>query len=82
MSDAQAPRWSYYAGLMRSAVTLGNRGGDFSGYIVPRSSGQRPGGMLQRIVSMVAGGAKGITSRCFFQEKKSWKRIHRIHCQV
>jgi hypothetical protein len=49
---------------MRSAVALGgHRGMEFSGYIVPRSSGQRAGGMLQRIVSLVGGGARGL--KCF-----------------
>ena len=63
MPDGDDFRWSYYASMMRSAVALTPKRrspNEFSGYIVPRSSGQRQAGTLQRIVSLVANGAKGL----------------------
>jgi hypothetical protein len=61
MPDSASFRWSYYAARLRSAVALGAHDGmEFSGYIVPRSSGGREGGLFQRILAMIGSGAKGL----------------------
>ena len=59
--DSASFRWGYYASRLRNAVALGkDQDMEWSGYIVPRSSGSLKGGLLQRILGMVAGGAKAI----------------------
>ena len=61
MPDSASFRWSYYASRLRSSIALANHDGmEFSGYIVPRSSGGRDGGLLQRIVTLIGSGAKGV----------------------
>ena len=61
MPDSASWRWSYYSARLRNAVALSkDETMEFSGYIVPRSSGAREGGLLQRILAMIGGGAKGL----------------------
>ena len=61
MPDTASFRWSYYASRLRSSIALAKHDGmEFSGYIVPRSSGGRDGGLLQRIVTLIGSGAKGV----------------------
>eukprot|EP01045_Picozoa_sp_COSAG04_P014118 COSAG04_NODE_1040_length_8590_cov_8.212974_10_plen_84_part_00 len=58
-TDADSHRWSYYAARLRSAAAVSpNPKTSFGGYIVPRSSGQYEGGLLQRILLMVGSGSK------------------------
>eukprot|EP00041_Stephanoeca_diplocostata_P025183 m.654009 g.654009 ORF g.654009 m.654009 type:complete len:649 (-) comp22691_c2_seq59:321-2267(-) len=62
-SDEDAHRWSYYASKLRSAISLaaGDDGSmEFGGYIVPRTSGSSPGGMLKRILTLVGSGSKSL----------------------
>lgn len=57
--DSDAHRWSYYLARLRSAAALSpNPATSFSGYIVPRSSGQFHGGLLQRVLTMASSGSK------------------------
>jgi len=57
--DADSHRWSYYLARLRSAAAVSpNPEVSFSGYIVPRSSGQFHGGLLQRILTMASSGSK------------------------
>ena len=61
MLDRASFRWSYYASRLRSSITLaGHDSMEFSGYIVPRSAGGRDGGLLQRIMTLIGSGAKGV----------------------
>eukprot|EP01050_Picozoa_sp_SAG11_P020711 SAG11_NODE_3542_length_2380_cov_1.640509_2_plen_148_part_00 len=61
MPDSASFRWSYYSSRLRSSIALAKHDGmEFSGYIVPRSSGGRDGGLLQRIMTLVGSGAKGV----------------------
>jgi hypothetical protein len=55
-SDAAAFQWSYYATKLRSASDLTRT--NFGGLIVPRVGGQRPGGLPQKIMTLVGHGAK------------------------
>ena len=57
-SDAEAPIWSYYSAILRCAAEKG--GVQFGGYIVPRTAGDRPDGMLQRILTLIGSGGKGL----------------------
>ena len=61
--DRLANRWSYFAARMRSATVLAaqsNGSSEFSGYVVPRSSGQQAGGLLRRTIALVGSGAKAL----------------------
>lgn len=65
-------QWSYYAALMSSATRLATPLGgtrEFGGYVVPQQSrswlpaGSKfvEGALLRRVISLVGGGAKGMT---------------------
>ncbi len=56
--DAQAGQWSFYAARLRAAARFHNE--QFGALVIPRTSGQRPGGMPQKILSLVGNGAKSI----------------------
>ena len=58
-ADADSSRWSYYAARLRGAAALSpNAKTGWGGYIVPRSSGQFDGGLLQRALTLVGSGSK------------------------
>jgi len=57
-SDAQAYQWSFYAAKMNSAARKG--GVQFGGYVIPRTSGDREDGMMQKILSVVGNGGKAL----------------------
>ena len=57
-SDAEAYQWSIYCTKLRSAAE--RRRLDFGGYVVPRTSGDRPDGLVQKILSVVGHGGKAI----------------------
>ena len=57
-SDAMAPQWSFYCAKLRSAAARG--GIEFGGYVIPRTAGDRPDGILQKILCLVGSGGKAI----------------------
>jgi hypothetical protein len=58
-ADKDSNRWSYYAARLRSAAAVSpNPSTTFGGYIVPRSSGQYHGGLLQRALTLIGSGSK------------------------
>ena len=65
-SDAQAYQWSFYASKLRSAAE--KSGVVFGGYVVPRASGDREDGILQKILTLVGSGAKVVNSYVFGPE--------------
>jgi hypothetical protein len=56
--DNRAWQWSFYASKLNSAARLG--GIEFGGYVIPRTAGQRPGGMIQKILTLVGHGGKAL----------------------
>ena len=64
--DNLAYQWSYYCSRLRSAARKG--GIEFGGYIIPRTAGQRPGGLLQKNLAIVAHGGKTIKNFVFGPE--------------
>jgi hypothetical protein len=64
--DSQAYQWSFYAAKLRSAAAKGNV--TFGGYIVPRASGDRQDGLLQKVLALVGSGAKAMQSYVFGPE--------------
>ncbi|QDA59516.1 hypothetical protein [Hymenobacter jejuensis] len=56
--DDVAYQWSFYASRLRAAAELGKV--DFGSLVIPRVSGQRPGGMAQKLLALVGNGAKTI----------------------
>ena len=57
-SDAEAYQWSFYCAKLRSAAERG--GIVFGGYVVPRTAGDRPDGIVQKILSVVGHGGKAV----------------------
>lgn len=64
--DNLAYQWSYSCARLRSAARKG--GIEFGGYIIPRTAGQRPGGLLQKNLAIVAHGGKTIKNFVFGPE--------------
>lgn len=56
--DDMAPQWSFYASRLRAAAELGKVG--MGSLVIPRVSGQRPGGMAQKLLALVGHGAKTV----------------------
>ena len=56
--DESAAQWSFYATRLRSAGELSGVG--FGALVIPRTSGQRPEGMAQKLLALVGQGAKTI----------------------
>jgi hypothetical protein len=56
--DDQAYQWSFYCSKLRCAAEKG--GISFGGYIIPRTAGDRPDGILQKILCVVGSGGKAI----------------------
>jgi hypothetical protein len=81
--DGLSWQWSYYAALMSSATRLATPLGgtkDFGGYVVPLSSGGRvDGGLLRRVVSLVGGGAKGMSWFIFGPGQNSVVHVLEYH---
>src|SRR5215469_17301789 len=65
-SDAQAYQWSFYASKLRSAAEKSDV--IFGGYVVPRAAGDRQDGILQKILTLIGGGAKIINTYVFGPE--------------
>ena len=57
-SDTLAYQWSYFSAVLRCGAE--KSGGQFGGYIVPTSAGQLPDGILQKILTLIGSGAKGL----------------------
>jgi hypothetical protein len=56
--DSMAYQWSFYASKLASGARKG--GVQFGGYVIPRTSGDREDGMMQKVLSIVGNGGKGI----------------------
>jgi hypothetical protein len=56
--DAQAYQWSFYCAKMRSAAAKGKI--EFGGYVIPRTSGDRADGLLQKVMCLVGSGGKAV----------------------
>ncbi len=56
--DSMAPQWSFYCSKLRCAAAKG--GVQFGGYIIPRCAGDRPDGILQKILCVAGSGGKAI----------------------
>jgi len=57
-SDANAPQWSFYMARLGAA---GRRSGvDAGAFLIPRVAGDRPDGLLQKILTIAGSGGKGI----------------------
>ncbi|MDW7993324.1 MAG: beta-galactosidase trimerization domain-containing protein [Gemmatales bacterium] len=57
-SDAQAYQWSFYCSKLRSAAAKSNL--LFGGYVVPRTAGDRPDGLMQKILCIFGHGGKAV----------------------
>jgi hypothetical protein len=57
-SDANAWQWSFYCAKLRCAAEKG--GVQFGGYVIPRTAGDRPDGVLQKILTIIGSGGKGL----------------------
>ena len=68
--DAAAYHWSFLAGKLRSAVQDSPFADEltFAGYTVSHKSGQLEGGLLQKMLAQVGGGAKALRSYMFGPE--------------
>jgi len=60
-ADPYAGQWSFYASRLRSAAELS--GVEWGGLVVPRSGGQRPRGLTQKVLSLVGHGSRIV---CFY----------------
>ena len=56
--DGQAPQWSFYSAKLRCAAQKG--GIEFGGYVIPRTAGQRQDGIIQKILTIIGQGGKGL----------------------
>jgi len=56
--DGQAPQWSFYSAKLRCAAQKG--GIEFGGYVIPRTAGQRQDGIIQKILTIIGNGGKGL----------------------
>jgi hypothetical protein len=65
-ADAQAYQWSFYAAKLRSAAEKG--GVSFGGYVIPRASGDREDGLLQKILTLIGSGGKAVDTFVFGPE--------------
>jgi hypothetical protein len=54
--DENSFQWSYYSDKLRSASPTGR----FGGYVIPRVAGAMPDGVMYKVMSLVAHGAKEI----------------------
>jgi hypothetical protein len=57
-SASQAYQWSFYAAKLASAARKG--GVQFGGYVIPRTSGTRDDGLMQKVLSVIGNGGKAI----------------------
>lgn len=78
--DASAPQWSFYATRLRSAAELADTG--FGSLVIPRTSGQRPEGMAQKLLALVGQGAKNIKFFTFGPEYNFPGNCYSYHTSV
>jgi hypothetical protein len=72
--DDMAPQWSFYASRLRAAAELGQVG--MGALVIPRVSGQRPGGMAQKLLALVGNGAKTIQfGNCYSENLPVFKPL-------
>ena len=65
--DGDAYHWSFLTGKLRSAAQDSPHANElnFAGYTVPRKSGYFAGGLQQKMLAQVGGGAKVLRSYIF-----------------
>lgn len=56
--DEAAPQWSFYCAKLRCAADKG--GVQFGGYVIPRTAGSRDEGIIQKILTIIGSGGKGL----------------------
>ncbi len=56
--DSKAYQWSFYSSKLRCAAEKG--GVQFGAYVIPRTAGDRPDGIVQKILTVIGSGGKGI----------------------
>ena len=56
--DSKAYQWSFYSSKLRCAAEKG--GVQFGAYVIPRTAGDRPDGIIQKILTVIGSGGKGI----------------------
>src|SRR5665213_2989275 len=64
--DGAAYQWSFYCAKLRSAATKNKI--RFGGYVVPRASGDREDGILQKMLCVAGSGGKAINTFVFGPE--------------
>jgi len=65
-ADSMAYQWSFYAAKLHSAARAS--GVPFGGYVVGRTAGDREGGILQKVLTLVGSGGKGLKYYTFGPE--------------
>ncbi|MGO9062622.1 MAG: beta-galactosidase trimerization domain-containing protein [Candidatus Binataceae bacterium] len=78
--DFQAYQWSFYAARMRSASRKAGIG--FGGYVIGRETGDKKGGLLQKVLSIIGGGGKAVCFYVFGPEYVYWGNSYSEHPQV
>ena len=90
-SDAQAYQWSFYCSKLRSAATRG--GIEFGGYVIPRTAGDRPDGIVQKVLSVVGHGGKAVKyfvfgpeyafpSNCYSENSGVIRKMAEAHAMI
>lgn len=90
-SDNQAYQWSFYNAKLRTAAEKG--GVTFGGYVIPRTAGQREDGIVQKIMSIVGHGGKGVKyfvfgpeynfpSNCYSENIKVLPKMAEAHAMI
>jgi hypothetical protein len=57
-SDAQAYQWSFYCAKLSSAAR--RSGLEFGGYVIPRTAGDRVGGIIQKVLCIFGHGGRAV----------------------
>lgn len=89
--DDLAYQWSYYSAKLRNG---GRKSGvDFGGYVIPRTSGDRDSGLLQKILTLVGSGAKSLEyfvfgpeynfpGNCYSEDPRLLPRLAEAHATI
>jgi hypothetical protein len=62
-SDALAYQWSFWCARLRSGAQ--RSGVQFGGYVVGRTAGDRPDGIMQKVLTLIGSGGKGFQYYAF-----------------
>jgi hypothetical protein len=90
-ADDRAWQWSFYASKLDSAARLGNI--TWGAYVIPRTSGQRRDGLMQKVLSVVGHGGKAIKyfvfgpeynfpGNCYSERPELLPRLAEAHAMV